>query len=122
MFYLSIRLIGTYSFDDNILLYASLFMVTFIALFNWVRKRAKRSKLNEDRLNIEESSNLEGYTFAFETETSSFDETIPAKKLTIGRKIVMFSMALVVAVTPLYELIGTLKEDVFYYGFCCLCW
>jgi len=87
-----------------------LFALFFLLTLNWfLRKKAINFVPKEDQ-------SLQNYILNFEHQDLKDIEVVPAKKISIATKLVLFIMALVIAFTLLYYFIATLNPESFWYG------
>jgi hypothetical protein len=118
MFHLNSVLIYSQEWNDVAVFHLFLFTVIVTAFLYLVYKRYEKFWLTIDFWKIKEVPELDNYIFDFNARTHDFESKTQKKKITIGTKIVLFSMTLLIAITPLYDLIETLRPQFQYYSAC----
>ena len=105
---------------EDLILSTYLLFVALIVAIDWAIKNYKKSIKTKYDFRRESVESLGNYTFVFDHKELVFNGTLKQKKVSIGTKVVLGSLSLVIVLVPLYEFITTLEPVTEFYFMNCL--
>ncbi|WP_296382229.1 hypothetical protein [Winogradskyella sp.] len=109
------KVIVFYSDLDDFIVTCIVAITAIVFLFSWAKNKLKFQKGNSNYLfeNEEIETDLSHYSLNFESIT------VESRTIGFRSKVVLFMLALVIVIMPLYEFVETLRPASFYFGYSC---